>query len=46
MYLPRIWENKFGYQLWDLAKKKVTRSRDIVFTEEKAIIDWEMENKG
>ena len=37
---------EFGYRLWDLAEKKVIRSRDIVFMEEKTIVDWETENKS
>ena len=30
-------EDEFGYRLWDLIEKKVIRSRDIVFMEEKII---------
>ena len=33
------------YRLWNLAEKKVIRSRDIVFMEEKTIADWESEKK-
>ena len=36
-------DDKFGYRLWDLVEKKATRSRNIVFREEKIIIDWEIE---
>ena len=32
--------------MWDLAEKKVVRSRDIAFMEEKTIVDWETEKKG
>ena len=39
-------EVEFGYQLWDLIDKKVIKSRDIVFMEEKTIANWEMEKKG
>ena len=33
-------EDEFGYRLWDLVDKKVVRSRDIVFMEDKTIEDW------
>ena len=39
-------EDEFGYRLWDLIDKKVIRSRDIAFMEEKTIVDWETEKKG
>ena len=39
-------DEEFGYQLWDLAEKKVIRSRDIIFMEEKMIIDWEIDNNS
>ena len=32
-------EDKFGYRLWDLVNKKVVRSRDVVFLEDKTIED-------
>ena len=32
-------EDEFGYILWDLIDKKVVRSRDIVFMENKTIED-------
>ena len=32
-------DDEFGYRLWNLAEKKVVRSRDIVFMEEKTIAD-------
>ena len=32
--------------MWDLAEKKVVRSRDIAFMEEKTIADWKLEKKG
>ena len=38
-------DGEFGYRLWNLVEKKMIRSRDIVFMEEKTIIDWEIENK-
>ena len=44
---PKTWpciflgydDDEFGYRLWNLAEKKVVRSRDIVFMEEKTIAD-------
>ena len=39
-------DDEFGYRLWDLAEKKVIRSRDIVFMEEKTMIVWENEKKS
>ena len=36
-------DDEFGYRLWNLAEKKVIRRWDIVFMEEKTIIDWEKE---
>ena len=39
----RYSEDEFGYRLWNLTDKKVIRSRDIVFMEEKTIVDWEKE---
>ena len=33
-------------ELMNLTEKKVIRSRDIVFMEEKTIVDWETENKS
>ena len=38
-------DDEFGYPLWHLAKKKVIRSRNIIFMEEKTIVGWETENK-
>ena len=38
--------DELGYRLWDLIDKKVIRSRDIVFMEEKMIADWEIENRS
>ena len=32
-------EDEFGYRLWDLLDKKVVRSCDIVFMEDKLIED-------
>ena len=32
-------DDKFGYRLWNLTEKKVIRSRDIFFMEEKTIVD-------
>ena len=32
-------EDEFSYRLWDLLDKKVVRSRDIVFMEDKKIED-------
>ena len=36
-------EDEFGYRLWDLVDKKVVRSRDIVFMEDKTIEDWKQQ---
>ena len=33
-------EDEFGYRMWDLLDKKVIRSRDIIFMEDKTIEDW------
>ena len=33
-------EDEFSYRLWDLVDKKVVRSQDIVFMEDKIIEDW------
>ena len=41
----RYGDDEFGYQLWNLAEKKVIRSRDIVFLEDKTIADWELKKK-
>ena len=38
-------DDEFGYRLWNLPQKKVIRSRDIVFMEEKTIANWEVENR-
>ena len=32
-------KDEFGYRLWDLVDKKVVRSRDNVFMEDKTIED-------
>ena len=40
MYLLGYGEDEFGYQLWDLIDKKVIRSQDIVFMEDKTMADW------
>ena len=39
IYHPGIQKDEFSYLVWDLAKKKIIWSRDIVFMEEKTIID-------
>ena len=36
-------EYEFGYRLWDLVEKKVVRSRDVVFLEDKTIKDWKQQ---
>ena len=36
-------EDEFGYRLWDLVEKKVVRSRDVVFLEDKTIKDWKQQ---
>ena len=33
-------EDEFGYRLWGLLDKKVVRSWDIVFLEDRTIEDW------
>ena len=33
-------DDEFGYRVWDLVDKKVFRSQDIVFMEDKTIVDW------
>ena len=38
--------DEFSYHLWKLEGKKVIRSQDIVFMEDKTIVDWETENKS
>ena len=38
-------DDEFSYWVWDLVDKKVFRSRDIVFMEERTIADWESEKK-
>ena len=38
-------DDEFGYRLWNLEEKKVIRSRDIVFMEEKTNADWESQMK-
>ena len=40
---PGYDKDEFGYLLWNLIDKKVIMSRDIVFMEEKTIVDWEIE---
>ena len=39
-------EDEFNYRLWDLVDKKVVRSRDIVFTEDKKIEDSKHQQSG
>ena len=36
---------EFGYKLWDPERKKVVRSRDVVFHEHETIADFEKEKK-
>ena len=36
-------EDEFVYRLWDLVDKKVVRSRDVVFVEDKTIEDWKQQ---
>ena len=38
--------DEFRYWLCVLAEKKVIQSRDIVFMEEKTIVDWEKEKSN
>ena len=37
--------DEFGYRLWDLVDKKFFWSGDIIFIDDKAISDWELEKK-
>ena len=37
---------EFDYKLWDLVKKKIARSRDVVFHEHKTIEDMEKNVSG
>ena len=37
--------DELGHRLWNLAEKKVVRSRDIFFIEKKTIAAWESEKK-
>ena len=51
---PKTWpciflgygDNEFNYRLWDLTERKVIRSQDMAFMEEKTIADWEKEKSG
>ena len=36
-------EDEFGYRMWDLLDKKVIRSRDVIFMEDKTIEDWKQQ---
>ena len=38
-------DDQFGYRVLDLIDKKVFRSRDFIFMEDKTIADWESEKK-
>ena len=38
-------DDEFGYRVWDPVDKKVFRSRDIIFMEDKTLADWESEKK-
>ena len=38
-------DDQFGYRVWDPVDKKVFRSRDIIFMEDKTLVDWESEKK-
>mgnify|MGYP007009119613 FL=1 len=40
MHILGYLKDEFGYRLWDILDKKVVRSRDIVFMEDKMIEDW------
>ena len=37
--------DEFGYRVWDPVDKKVFRSRDIIFMEDKTLVDWESQKK-
>ena len=45
MHIPRLCDDEFGYRVWDLVDKKVFRSRDIIFMEDKTLADWKSEKK-
>ena len=38
-------DDEFSYRVWDPVDKKVFRSRDIIFMENKTLADWESEKK-
>ena len=38
-------DDEFGYRVWGLVDKKVFRSQDIIFMEDKIVADWESEKK-
>ena len=38
-------DDEFGYRVWDPVDKKIFRSRDIIFMEDKTLADWESEKK-
>ena len=40
------YEEQFSYKLWDLIDKKLIESRDMVFMEDKTIVEWEMWKLG
>ena len=40
MHILGYSEDEFGYRVLDLLDKKVMRSRDIMFLEDKTIEDW------
>ena len=39
-------DEEFGYRLWDLEKKKIVKSRDVVFHEHETIKDMEKNMSG
>ena len=38
-------DDEFSYRVWNPVDKKVFRSRDIIFMEDKTLADWESEKK-
>ena len=37
-------DEEFGFRLWDLTKKKLVRSRDVVFQENQTLGDFDKAN--
>ncbi|KAF2322359.1 hypothetical protein GH714_012894 [Hevea brasiliensis] len=46
MWHRRLAHIEFGYRLWDLAKKKIAKSRDVVFQENEILAEPETTKKS